>query len=79
MVRKYVETCLACQADNPSTDQEPLKPTKLPDRPWRYIHADYKGPIGKKYYLHTFIDQYTKYPVVEWRCAPPQAGSRWST
>ena len=65
MVRKYVETCLACQADNPSTDQEPLKPTKLPDRPWQYIHADYKGPIGKKYYLHTFIDQYTKYPVVE--------------
>lgn len=65
MVRKYVETCLACQANDPSTDQEPLKPTKLPDRPWQYIHADYKGPIGHKYYLHTFIDQYSKYPVVE--------------
>ena len=29
------------------------------------MHADYKGPIGKRYYLHTFIDQYSKYPVVE--------------
>ena len=39
--------------------------TPFPDRPWQYIHADFKGPIGKEYYLHTFIDQYTKYPVVE--------------
>ena len=42
-----------------------VKPTMLPDRPWQQVHADYKGPIGKKYYLHTFIDQYSKYPVVE--------------
>ena len=65
MVKKYVESCLACQASEPRTGQEPLKPTQLPERPWQFLHADFKGPIGKKYYLHTFIDQYTKYPVVD--------------
>ena len=44
---------------------EPLKPTMLPDGAWQQVHADYKGPIGRKYYLHTFIDQYSKYPLVE--------------
>ena len=65
MGRAYVESCKACQASDPSKGQEPLKLTPLPDRPWQYIHADFKGPIGKQYYLHTCIDQYTKYPVVE--------------
>ena len=66
MVRQYVETCLGCQVAEPSTGQEPLKPNLLPDRPWQYLHADFKGPIGKKrFYLHTIIDQYSKFPVVE--------------
>ena len=37
----------------------------MPDRPWQWVHCDFKGPIGKKYYLHTIIDQYTKFPIVE--------------
>ena len=65
MVRKYVESCLPCQASSPRTGQEPLKPTLLPERPWQCAHADFKGPIGQKYYLHTIIDQYSKYPVVD--------------
>ena len=65
MVRTYVETCVGCQVAEPSTGQEPLKPNLLPDRPWQYVHADFKGPIGKKYYLHTVIDQYSKYPMVD--------------
>ena len=60
-----MESCLACQAAEPRSGQEPLKPTMLPERPWQCLHADFKGPIGKKFYLHTFIDQYTKYPVVD--------------
>ena len=65
MVRQYVETCLPCLAAVPGTGQEPMKATPLPDRPWQHLHAHFKGPIGHKYYLHTFIDQYTRYPVVE--------------
>ena len=40
-------------------------PTMLPDQAWQQVHADFKGPIGKRYYLRTFIGQFSKYPVVE--------------
>ena len=65
MVKEYVESCLPCQAAIPGTQQEPMKETQLPDRPWQHVHADFKGPIGGKFYLHTIIDEYSKYPVVE--------------
>ena len=65
MVKEYVQSCLPCMASLPGTSQEPMKATPVPERPWQHIHADFKGPIGGKYYLHTFIDQYTKYPVVD--------------
>ena len=65
MVKEYVQSCLSCMASLPGTGQEPMKSTPVPERPWQHIHADFKGPIGGKYYLHTFIDQYTKYPVVD--------------
>ena len=64
-MHKFVRTCRPCLAAVPGTLKEPLKPTMLPDRPWQKVHADYKGPISKKYSLPTFIDQYSKYPVVE--------------
>ncbi len=64
-VHKLVSTCRPCLAAVPGTQKEPLKPTMLPDGAWQQVHADYKGPIGRDYYLHTFIDQYSKYPVVE--------------
>jgi hypothetical protein len=65
MVKEYVESCIPCQAAIPSTPQEPMKATELPDKPWQHVHADFKGPIGGSYYLHTIIDEYSKYPVVE--------------
>ena len=65
MVKKYVETCRPCSAAIPNTRPQPLKPNLLPDRPWQYVHADFKGPIGAKYYLHVLIDQYCKYPEVD--------------
>ena len=43
----------------------PLEPNFLPDRPWQNLHADFKGHIGEKYYLHVLIDQYSKFPEVE--------------
>ena len=54
-VHKLVSTCRPCLAAVPGTQKEPLKPTLLPDAPWQQVHADYKGPIIKRYYLHTFI------------------------
>ena len=64
-VREFVESCLPCQAAQPRTETEPLKPTEFPEGPWQQLHADYKGPIGKEWYLHVLIDQYSKFPVVQ--------------
>ena len=49
----------------PNTRPVPLKPQHLPDLPWQKLHADFKGPIAGKYYLHVLIDQYSKYPEVD--------------
>ena len=65
MVTDYVQSCLPCAAAVPYTRPVPLKPQYLPDRPWQKQHADFKGPIGGKYYLHVLIDQYSKYPEVD--------------
>ena len=65
LIDEYIKTCLPCEPANPRTRPEPLKPQMLPDRPWQKLHADFKGPIGKKYYLHIVIDQYSKYPEVD--------------
>ena len=60
-----MESCLPCQAAQATTETEPLKPTEFPAGPWQELHADYKGPIGRDWYLHDLIDQYSKFPVVQ--------------
>ena len=64
-VLDYVESCIACLAAIPQVTPEPLQPNMLPERPWKDVHADFKGPIGEKYYFHVMIDQYSKYPEVD--------------
>ena len=65
MVSEYVKSCIPCAAAVPNTRPVPLKPQYLPELPWQKLHADFKGPIAGKYYLHVLIDQYSKYPEVD--------------
>ena len=60
----YVEGCLPCNAAQAHTPPIPLEPNLLPDRPCQRLHADFKGPIKGKYYLHVIINRYSKYPEV---------------
>ena len=64
-VNDYVDSCIGCSASNSQSHSVPLEPNLLPDRPWQKVHADFKGPIGEKFYLHVVIDQYSKYPEVD--------------
>ena len=64
-VLSYVESCLPCNAAQAYTPPVPLEPNLLPHRPWQRLHADFKGPIEGRYYLHVIIDQYFKYPEVD--------------
>ena len=64
-VQDFVASCLRCNAAQPNTHPVPRQPNFLPDRPWQKVHADFKRPIGGKYYLHAVIDQYSKFPEVD--------------
>ena len=64
-VRDYAESCLDCNAAATHTSPVPLQPNLLPYRPWKKLHADFKGSIGGQYYLHIIIDQYSKHPEVD--------------
>lgn len=41
-IRRYVTTCLACQANKPSTQlpMGPLQPLPIPERPWQVVTMD---------------------------------------
>ena len=64
-VTEYCDSCVGCNAATSHSHPVPLTPNLLPDRPWQKVHADFKGPIGGKFYLHVVIDQYSKYPEVD--------------
>jgi hypothetical protein len=64
-VLDYVESCIACLAAIPRNTPVPLEPNFLPERAWQNLHADFKGPIGGRYYFHVLIDQFSKYPEVD--------------
>ena len=66
----YVRNCIACANSDKSASQStvPLKPTALPDSPWKELSIDIMGPIesaprGFKY-LVVLHDFYSKWPEV---------------
>ncbi|KAK7919302.1 hypothetical protein WMY93_010586 [Mugilogobius chulae] len=60
-----VRNCLACQANTPVTQNEPLKMSPLPEAPWHSVSADFYGPLPSGEYLLVITDDYSRYPVVE--------------
>ena len=65
MVDTKIKNCLACQGTTYVPTRDPLKPTKLPGRPWECIGMDFWGPLPNGEYLLVMIDEYTRYPEVE--------------
>ena len=63
-VKAYVESC-KCATAIPRNAKPPLKIKPLPKEPWTITAVDYKGPTGPtKWYLHTQMDLYSRYPEV---------------
>ncbi len=65
MVETRINTCLGCQATTYKPVRDPLKPTPLPDRPWQRVDMDFWGPMPNGEYLLVIIDEYSRYPEVE--------------
>ena len=64
-VREYCKSCnVGCAAANPHTQQPPTGTKPPPGRVGKEMSADFKGPIGGKYYLHTTMDNYSRWPEV---------------
>ena len=65
MIDAYVQSCLGCQAATLVFNYEPLKPTRIPERPWEYLAIDLNGPVASQHYFLVAIDEYSRYPEVE--------------
>ena len=63
-VKEFQESCVPCLAAVDSNTTPPMQTRETPDRPWQHCSADYKGPIGGKYYFHVLIDNYSRWPEV---------------
>ena len=64
-VEKEIEHCMPCQVTVAPPQQEPLKPTTLPNEPWDLLATDLHGPISTGEYLLVVQCLYSRYPAVE--------------
>ena len=57
--------CIACQATVNTPSQEPVKSTQLPNGPWESLAVDYYGPLPSGDYVLVVIDEYSRFPEIE--------------
>ena len=65
-IEEAVQHCNPCQAATDTKQREPLKPTPLPEQPWKSLTSDLFGPIdGGNQHVLVVQDTYSRYPAVE--------------
>ena len=64
-IEDEVKNCIACQATTSMKSREPLRMTELPEEPWQKLSVDFCGPFSCGTYCLLFVDDYSRYPVVE--------------
>ena len=64
-VKKFTASCWACASATPTTSTPPMAIRSTPERVWSEVQADFKGPVGGRYYFHVVIDQLSRWPEVE--------------
>ena len=65
MVEDKVSGCLGCQSTTYTPTRDPLKPTPLPEREWQKVAMDFWGPTPGGEYILLIIDEYSRYPEIE--------------
>ena len=58
-----VKKCFKCQVATNVNSREPLQMTKLPNKPWQNLSADFAEVAGE--YILVVIDDYSRYPITE--------------
>ena len=64
MVEQVVGQCFECQVTTKQRQQEPAKPTVIPEELWDVIVVNFAGPYPDGYYNLVAIDKRTRYPEV---------------
>ena len=65
-LEEFVSTCsVGCGSSVARNTPPPMTVRETPEKPWQHCAADYKGPIGGKYYFHVLIDLYSRWPEVD--------------
>ena len=64
IVEQVVGQCFECQVTTKQHQQEPVKPTVIPEKPWDVIAVDFGGPYPDGHYNLVAIDKRTRYPEV---------------
>ena len=73
-VLEFVSMCM-CAVANPRIPKPPLKLRPRPTEPWKITAVNYKGPIGpQRWYLHTQMCVYSRYPEVSGPARGPKKG-----
>ena len=64
-VKVFTSTCWGCAAATPTTSTPPMEIRTTLEEVWSEVQADFKGPVGGRYYFHVVIDQFSRWPEVE--------------
>ena len=64
MVEQVVVQCFECQVTTKQHQQEPVRPTVIPEKPWDVIAVDFGGPYPDGHYNLVAINKRTRYPEV---------------
>lgn len=63
-VEKYVKQCRSCTLVSAQNPPEPLQTTKMPDRPWADLAADFLGPLPTGHYLLVIVDYFSRFTEI---------------
>ena len=73
MVERQVREYLSCQAVQPPSNDQPIKPSELPEGPWQYVEMDFQGPYPNGEYIMIVMDRYIRWPEMAFFRKAPNA------
>ena len=65
LVEQIINNCIPCQASINVPVKEPMQITEIPNGPWEILDTDYYGPLPSGEYILTVIDEYSRFPEIE--------------
>jgi transposase InsO family protein len=72
LVEQHVRHCRECQSNTDRQSFEPLKPSKMPDKPWQSVSADFFGPTPGGWYWFVNICDHSNKAFVSKIWAPSE-------